>query len=105
MIAGGSWQDIAQAKQVERTSKIPKDWIIPEELYKGRTNVIDIPDICGLLMPEELDITSNYDATVLLEKLKSGELSSEAVTTAFCKRAAIAQQLVKVSYPRISTRS
>ena len=89
-----NWQDIARAKQHERSSKIPKDWVIPEHLYRARTNVMDIPTTCGVLTPEDVDITSNYDATTLLDKLHSGSLSSEAVTTAFCKRAAIAQQLV-----------
>ena len=95
MIAGSSWEDIAQAKRLERASKIPKDWIISEALYKGHTNVIGIPETCGLLTPDELDITSNHDATALLESLANGALSSEAVTVAFCKRAAIAQQLVR----------
>jgi amidase len=99
MIGSSSWQDIAQAKQNERASRIPKEWIIPEDLYKSRTNVIDVPETCGLLTAEELDITSNHDATALLEKLAGGTLSSEAVTVAFCKRAAIAQQLVRSLIP------
>ncbi|KAH7379676.1 amidase signature domain-containing protein [Cadophora sp. MPI-SDFR-AT-0126] len=38
--------------------------------------------------------TENYTAVKLLEHLASGKFTSVAVTTAFCKRAAIAQQLV-----------
>ncbi|GME34954.1 hypothetical protein M1821_007645 [Neofusicoccum parvum] len=39
------------------------------------------------------EITSNYDATALLEKIREGEFSAKDVTVAFCKRAAISQQL------------
>lgn len=54
----------------------------------------NLPRRCGLLSESELEITENYPATQLLAKLASGQLSSLAVTTAFCKRAAIAQQVV-----------
>ena len=49
---------------------------------------------CGILTNEEFDITENYDATALLGLLASKKVSSITVTTAFCKRAAIDQQLV-----------
>lgn len=97
MAIHGNWQAIAQAKQAERASKIPKAWVVPAELYKDRSNVMDVPQSCGILNAEELDITSNHDATALLEKLRAGTLSSEQVVTAFCKRAAIAQQVVSVN--------
>lgn len=48
----------------------------------------------NILSKEERDITELHDATALLELLAAGKVSSLAVTTAFCKRAAIAQQLV-----------
>jgi amidase len=95
MVTKGDWRAIAKAKQAERWSKIPKEWIIREELYKGEINVTSIPTICGVLTENEIHITSDYDATALLEKLRVGKFSSEEVTVAFCKRAAIAQQLVK----------
>jgi hypothetical protein len=95
MVTKGDWKAIAKAKQAERLSKIPKEWIIPEELYKGKINVASIPTTCGILTENEIHITSNYDATALLEKLRIGKFSSEEVTVAFCKRAAIAQQLVR----------
>ncbi|KAH7370518.1 putative general amidase [Rhexocercosporidium sp. MPI-PUGE-AT-0058] len=47
-----------------------------------------------LLTTEEIDITEKYTAVTLLEHLASGKFTSVAVTTAFCKRAAIAQQVV-----------
>ena len=53
-----------------------------------------VPLTCGLLDETEAEITSDYDATSLLQELKTGTWSVEKVTTAFCKRAAIAHQLV-----------
>ena len=57
-------------------------------------NVLDVPATCGILSSKEIEITGNWDAVVLIEKLAKGELTSLEVTTAFCKRAAIAQQLI-----------
>jgi amidase len=48
----------------------------------------------GLLSQAEVEITENYTASRLLEKIASGSVSAVAVTHAFSKRAAIAQQLV-----------
>ena len=44
---------------------------------------------------QELEITEHTDAAVLLRKLASGQLSTVTVTKAFCRRAAIAQQLIR----------
>jgi amidase len=49
---------------------------------------------CGLLTAHELEITEVDDAVALLEKLHSKTWSALEVTVAFCKRAAVAQQLV-----------
>jgi amidase len=53
-----------------------------------------MPKTCGLLTEAEIDLTENYDAVAMLELLAKGEITSYAMTQAFCKRAAIAQQLV-----------
>jgi amidase len=89
-----NYQAIAAEKRAQQWDKIPKDWRVPTERFHNATNVMDIPLTCGLLNETESRITSNYDATALLEKLKAGVWSVEQVTVAFCKRAAIAQQLV-----------
>ena len=91
------YQTISAKKRLQRQSKIPKEWLLPEG-HHGATNVMDVPLTCGLLSDVECDITSNFDATALLEKLKGGEWSAEQVTVAFCKRAAIAHQLVRIHY-------
>jgi amidase len=92
--ATNDYQCIAAEKKLRQSSKIPKDWLIPPKTYQNVTNLINVPVNCGVLSDVECSITSEYDATALLEKLKAGVWSAEQVTTAFCKRAAIAQQLV-----------
>ncbi|KIW04821.1 uncharacterized protein PV09_04005 [Verruconis gallopava] len=90
-----TWKAISERKKAEQASRIPKEWRIdPAHLPKNNTkNVIDVPRQCGLLSREELHVTEDYDATELLEKLRTGGLKSFDVTKAFCKRAAIAHQV------------
>ncbi|KAJ5666614.1 Amidase [Penicillium macrosclerotiorum] len=96
-MASLSWETLVQKKQADSAAKIPESWRLPAESTTlsdtARTNVIDIPRRCGLLSSKQLDITENYDATSLLEKISCGELSAHDVTEAFCIRAAIAQQV------------
>jgi amidase len=88
------YQTISTEKKLQRQSKIPKEWLLPSEKYHGATNFMEVPVTCGILSDLECKITSDHDATALLEKLQEGTWSAEQVTVAFCKRAAIAQQLV-----------
>ncbi|PKX88929.1 putative general amidase [Aspergillus novofumigatus IBT 16806] len=90
------WQQKVQLKQSEAARKIPPEWRLSSGILNtisNESNVLDIPAKCGVLSARELDITENYDATDLVQKLASKELSALEVTTAFCKRAAISQQL------------
>ena len=94
-----SWESIAAEKQQSDLNKIPVDWRLSSSLVDGISmtstgNTLDIPRQSGILTKEEIEITELYDASGLVEKLKSREFSAVAVTTAFCKRAAIAKQLV-----------
>ncbi|EHY61217.1 hypothetical protein HRR83_000977 [Exophiala dermatitidis] len=93
---------IAARKQEARSKLIPKEWLIPETKLHEYTssptaNVLHVPAKSGLLSSRELEITENYDAVGLLEMLRKGPAdggySVTEVVTAFCKRAAIAQQL------------
>jgi amidase len=88
---------IAAEKKLQQSNKIPQDWLVPSQTIEPTTNLLEVPATCGVLSEVECKITSDHDATALLEKLKWGTWSAEQVTVAFCKRAAIAQQLV--SYP------
>lgn len=88
-----NWQSIATRKQEECSSRIPKQWRLPPSIDKDRANVLNVPRDCGILTQEELRLTEHFDATSLLAGLLAGLLKSVDVVTAFCKRAAIAQQL------------
>jgi amidase len=87
------WREIAARKQDAQKAKIPRDWLLSSLPSSSVLDVRSLPSTCGLLTPTELDITSNHDATSLVSLLATGRLTSVAVTTAFCKRAAIAHQL------------
>lgn len=92
-----TWQEKVAAKQAEAWAKIPTEWRLPGDILQqvetGKLEILDVPAQCGILSDQELKITKISDATTLKDKLAAGELSALEVTTAFCKRAAIAQQL------------
>jgi len=94
--SGSSWEELVARKQKDCREKIPAEWLLNEDLKDVPLRLIeyDLPRRSGLLSELELDLTENYTAAQLLAKLASGETSSLVVTTAFCKRAAIAQQVV-----------
>ncbi|KUI64807.1 hypothetical protein VM1G_01246 [Cytospora mali] len=89
------WQEIAAAKKAERLSRIPEEWIIQGKgLSTDAVDLRPIASLCGVLSDRELEITGEtYDATALLAKIADGIYTSVEVVTAFCKRAAIAQQV------------
>lgn len=97
------WQEIVAEKQKTADKLVPPAWQLPDALWQeltlpleaNSTRLIerDLPHQSGLLTTRELEITEDYSTTQLLSALAKGVLSSVEVTTAFCKRAAIAQQL------------
>ncbi|KAI0160494.1 putative fatty-acid amide hydrolase [Xylariaceae sp. FL1272] len=87
------YEAISAEKKAQQFNRIPEAWRIAAEKHENALNVMDVPITCGLLTETEAEITSKYDATALLDKLKSRVWSVEQVTVAFCKRAAIAHQL------------
>lgn len=90
---GPTWKAIAQRKQTERASRIPREWLLSSLPPPTTLDVRSIPRTCGILSAKELEITEKYDAVSLAQAISSKFLTAEEVVTAFCKRAAIAQQL------------
>ncbi len=90
-----TWETLAAQKRQALLDSIPEEWRIPQDLLPpdDQEDVTGFPETSGWFTPEELTITG-LTASELLPKLASGELKSEAVTKAFCKRAAAAHQLV-----------
>ena len=88
-----TWQELVTEKKHRQTASIPQEWLITPPA----DNVLDVTDVpakCGLLSARELEITAVGKVAILLHKIATGEWSSVEVTTAFCKRAVIAQQVV-----------
>lgn len=92
-----AWEARAAAKRAAALSKIPVAWRLTTKYLKGHEqsdlNVLDIPAKCGILDQNELQITQ-LDAQSLAKAAQTGSLKAVDIATAFCKRAAIAQQLV-----------
>lgn len=88
-----SWKDLVADKKRRQEESIPKEWLITPP-PASVLDVTTIPESIGLLSPRELEITNTTDVSILLQKLVTAEWSSVEVTTAYYKRAIIAQQLV-----------
>jgi amidase len=110
------WQGKAAAKRQECANKLPQSWRLSEQFMSGfqapisehKNDIIRTEAIrkSGILTDRELKITEDYTVTSLLSALADGVLTSTEVTLAYCKRAALAQQLVctTTSNPHFSLR-
>lgn len=87
------WRDIAARKKAEQYARIPEAWRLSQSTDLNESNILQVPRQSGILTDVELQITEKYNASDLVDELAKGNLTSESVATAFCKRAAIAQQL------------
>lgn len=86
-----TWEERAADKRHRIEQSIPAEWKVKS--LPTADSVFDFPEKSGLLSEKELEITQS-SATDLVAKLAKGELKSVDVTLAFCKRAALAHQLV-----------
>jgi amidase len=76
-------------------AKIPSEWLIPRSILSSLPqNVEPLIESVNILTKHELEITRAQDATAILENIRSKAWSAEEVCVAFCKRAALAHQLV-----------
>jgi amidase len=88
-----TWQELVAEKKRRQAASIPREWLITPPA-DDVLDVTDVPSNCGVLSARELEITAVSEVALLLNKLATGEWSSVEVTTAFCKRAIVAHQLV-----------
>lgn len=93
MAGDKTYIDISRAKCEQRDRLIRNEWKISKKLALG-DNVLEVPETCGILTDREVAITQANDAVDIVEKIRKQEYTAEEVALAFCKRAAIAQQLV-----------
>ncbi|KAI3537871.1 amidase [Colletotrichum filicis] len=109
------WEAIASRHRLEQQRNIPQEWRISDDQLaklrgkgtaeEGRLIAQDVARKSALLTGKELDITECYNARELLDKIHHKKLTSEEVAVAFCKRAALAQQLVRTFPSRSVTTS
>jgi amidase len=88
-----SWQDLAKSARDYRDATLskvsPPLETFPDPLPLSSQ---DLPK--QMLTAREYELTQNYDALALLEMLRSKKVSSEELTKAFLRRAALAQYAV-----------
>lgn len=89
------WQEIAAKKQKQRDDFIPSEWKI-QPVPKEKKNVTEVIKDSGILNDKEFEIIENYDATALAEAIAQKKLTALQVTIAYCKAAAISQQVANV---------
>lgn len=82
---------IAKVRET-RASSIPVEWRLSASQIDSSARPIDVVKQAGLLTQAELELTEQ-NATAILKKLHSGELTAQVVTEAFLKRAALAHQV------------
>ncbi|KAJ5716534.1 Amidase [Penicillium malachiteum] len=99
-----SWEEKAARKREECANRIPTEWRLSDAfmakfstpLAENKNDFIRNAAIreSGILTERELRITEEYTVAELLYALANSHLTSVEVTLAYCKRAAVAQQLV-----------
>ncbi|KAM0747681.1 amidase [Meredithblackwellia eburnea MCA 4105] len=87
------WKLRAAKKKAAQEALIPPEWRLPHPVASYGDDVREVPSLCGIMDLIELEITDLDDASTLLGRVASGSYTTEAVVVAYCKRAAIAQQL------------
>ena len=92
-----SWQAKAKAKMNDMESKIPKEWTLkPADLEDAKQQrKLAGPFIEKFLDDSEVEIIRN-SSVQLVEKIKSKHYKAVEVAQAYCKTAAIAQQIVSL---------
>lgn len=89
------WEDIVKRKRAERDALLPQEWKLKAPPNTTAFSPLNQVINSGLLSSEELEWTDTkkYDATTMLQRLSSGEITAEKLVTAFCKRATAATSL------------
>jgi amidase len=90
-----TWEDTGKQARQRLLDSIPSEWRLPEDKLPpaDQANVLDVPEKSGLFSEHELSITTS-PATHIVQEIASGKWKAVDVTRAFCKRAAVAHQLV-----------
>jgi len=90
-----AWEDIGKRAQSRLYDSIPAEWRTPTDKLPpaDQKDVTGFPYQSGLFTEREILITNSL-ATDIVAKIANSTWTAEEVTRAFCRRAAIAHQLV-----------
>jgi amidase len=77
-MASEDWKIVSERKQKSNLAKIKPEWRLSSTYAKGinadsNEGVLTVPAKCGILNEREIDLTENYDATSLLQKIARKE--------------------------------
>ncbi|KAL3478998.1 putative acetamidase [Aspergillus californicus] len=87
------WKPIVLQKRLIQSQSIPTAWHLPQSTISSSATTLDIIRTCGILSTQELAWTEINDVKKLVHLLASHAVTSSQLTAAFCKRAAVAQQM------------
>ncbi|KAL4969353.1 amidase signature domain-containing protein [Aspergillus stella-maris] len=87
------WKPTVHQKRAAQAAAVPPAWRLSKSTLSSKATPLETIRTCGILSNQELLWTDETNITALTSLLASGSITSEQLTTAFCKRAAIAQQL------------
>ena len=92
-----TWQDRANAHRASLHDKIPTAWRLSDGDIADAREQINLtgPYIEKYLSDDEVAITQT-DSLHLLERMGAGAWTARRVAEAFCKRAALAEQMVRI---------
>lgn len=93
-----SWRAKAEAKVADITSKIPDDWRLKQgdrDMAKKQRK-LNGRFFESFLDDSDLNILRN-DSVQLVDKIKARHYTAVEVTEAYCKAAAVAQQVVSIA--------
>jgi amidase len=90
-----TWEEIGEKARERLDASIPPEWRIPKDKMPTaeQKDVTDVPFLSGLFTEREILITTS-GATHIVDLIAKGEWKAQEVARAFCKRAAVAHQLV-----------
>ena len=90
-----SWEAVAAAKRESTHSKIPREWLLDEAMLEKASKERNLTgDFIEQYLNDDEKVLTELPASSLLAKIREGTYSALQVAQAFCKRTAIAQQIV-----------
>lgn len=92
-----SWQDTVADKRLSLASRIPVAWTLDSSLVKeAKRKRRLVGDFFDSLLDAETKVITSMDNVDIVSAIAEQSLSAVQVTTAYCKRAVYAHQIVRM---------